>query len=87
MIYRHAPDVTHEISGERAVLLAPDGTTMLTLNPVGSVIWQEINGLSSLEHIAETLTERFVGVTIEQLRTDIEDFIAELVADGLVVVV
>lgn len=82
--WRRADGVVFERSGDRVVLLDRAGTTLVTLNPVGSLIWQELDGRREAAELAAALVDRLTGVTEEQLAGDIDEFLAELGAEGLV---
>ena len=83
---RRAQDVVYEVVAGRAVLIDPAGVELITLNPVGTLVWQALDGDG--EGDAATLTQRllpeFEGVTAEQLERDIEAFLNELLDLGLV---
>lgn len=84
MPYRRAPGVTFEMSGDRAVILDADGSVMTTLNEVGSIIWQELDGERDVTKLAEDLAPRFEDVDTETLEADIEEFAASLLEAGLI---
>ena len=76
--------VNYEASGEGVVILNADGTTLTTLNPIGSVIWRALDGHRDAAALATDLVDELVGVTLEQLTADIESFIASLTDVDLV---
>ena len=80
-----ADDVIFEVTGGRAVLLDGAGAELITLNPVGTVVWQALDGRRSPAALADDLHASFSGVRLDQLTTDITAFVAELRALGLVV--
>lgn len=80
------PDVVSEMSGDRAILLDAAGVELITLNPVGSLIWNSIDGVVSADGLTSVLTAHFPDVSPVQLRTDVDEFIEQLLAAGLVVV-
>jgi len=81
---RRCEGVTFEPSGDRVVILDPDGTVMTTLNPVGSKIWAELDGRRTITELAADLAPRFDGVDEATLATDIADFVESLRESGLV---
>lgn len=86
MAMQRKEGVMFERSGDRAVLLDADGSTLYTLNPVGSLVWHELDGARGASDLAEALAGRFGGtVGIPQLEADISEFLAEMEAEGLVV--
>ena len=80
-----APDVTFELVDGRVVLVDPSGTELITLNPVGSVVWQALDGERDIRSLAADLHVTFAGVTAERLERDLRSYLSELAALGLVV--
>ncbi len=74
-----------EVSGDRAVLLDVAGTELITLNPVGTIVWQALDEPRDAPAVAAHLQERFPDVHVEQLEADAAAFLDELAAAGLVV--
>jgi hypothetical protein len=81
---RRADHVIWEVTGSRAVLLDPDGSELITLNPVGTIVWDAIDGLPP-EAITDLVHPHFEGVTREQLVTDVRAFLDELEELGVIV--
>lgn len=79
--------VTRKIAGE--TILVPirgslaDMQKIFSLNPVGEFIWQEINGDKTLQQISESIQSVF-DVPQEQADADVQDFITELLREGLI---
>lgn len=76
--------VNYEASGDGVVILGAEGSTLTTLNPVGSLIWKALDGRRDAAALAADLLGEFVGVTVEQLTADIESFVASLAEADLV---
>ena len=81
---RRADRVIWEVTGTRAVLLDADGNELITLNPVGTLVWDAIDGLPP-DAIADLIHPRLEGVTREQLATDVRAFLDELEELGVIV--
>ncbi len=81
---RRADHVIWEVTGSRAVLLDQDGSELITLNPVGTLVWGAIDGLPP-DAVADLLHPRLEGVTREQLVVDVREFFAELEELGVIV--
>ncbi len=73
------------MAGERAVLLDAAGRELITLNPVGTMVWNELDGRRDVDTIAADLLPHFTGVDLDVLRADIAAFTDELVTLGLAV--
>lgn len=84
MGFRRSPDVTYEIVDGRAVLVDGAGTELITLNPVGTLVWSALDGERDAAALAGDLVGDLDGVTLAQLETDIVDFLSELASSRLV---
>lgn len=80
--YQQAGGVTAERSGDRVVLLDASGTTLFTLSPVGSLIWEWLPADTGT--ILARLAETFPAVTQEVLASDASRFLDQLGEEGLV---
>jgi hypothetical protein len=87
-IYRHKGEIVlREIAGE--TILVPirgnlaDMRRIFTVNRVGAEMWKEINGKKTLEEIRRILLDRF-ETTPEEVGPDMEEFVQELAAAGLI---
>ncbi|MCB0954026.1 MAG: PqqD family protein [Microthrixaceae bacterium] len=82
--FRIADGVTWDLSEDQVVILDPEGSTMITLNEVGSILWPELDRSGDLATLVEKLRHRFDDVEADQLESDVRDFLDELLAEGLV---
>jgi hypothetical protein len=82
---QRSADVVFDMAGDRAVLLDASGAELITLNPVGSMVWNELDGERGPAELAAALHDRFAGVNLDELRADIAEFLDELAALGLAV--
>ena len=85
MVLKRADSVVYEVVEDRAVLLHPTGKELLTLSVVGSMVWEELAQDGDAHAIAVALLPKFVGVSLEQLEADVQEFLGELAEAGLVV--
>ena len=76
-------DVRTTFTPDGAVLMDIRGGHMITLNPVGSIIWQQLSDGRSAEEIAEHLSSRF-SVPREQTLADVNEFFEKLQAQHLI---
>ena len=67
------------------MLVAPDGTELITLNATGSAVWDALAELDDPTAIAERLHETRPGVALDALEADVRVFLTELEAAALVV--
>ncbi len=83
--YRRAEGMTWDDAGDRAVILDAEGSTLITLNPVGTLVWHELDEPSEATVLVERIAGRFPDVEPQQVRKDVEDFVDILVTEGLLV--
>lgn len=82
---RRSPAVTYEIVDGRAMLIDAAGTEIITLNPVGSLVWSALDGKRDVAALADHLLAALDGVTRVELERDITDFVTELASSQLVI--
>jgi hypothetical protein len=82
---KRADDVIFEVTGGRAVLLDGAGAELITLNPVGTLVWQALDGRRDVTTLARDLQPRFDDVDLDRLTGDIVGFVSELESLGLVI--
>jgi hypothetical protein len=83
MILAKSPKTAWRIIEGEAVILSMDTKVLRGLNPVGSRIWELIDGQRSLEEITGTIVLDF-DVTPADAAQDVRAFIQELLDGGLV---
>jgi hypothetical protein len=83
MPYRVSPRVAHQVVGGEAVLVDLAGARMMGLNATGSLVWSLLPDHDE-EGIARALSERY-DVELPEARKEVRDFLAGLLARGLVV--
>jgi hypothetical protein len=85
MQFRRASGVIYEELDGHAVLLDRNAVRMVTLNPVGTLVWQLLDDDRTSAELVTLLRPKVRGVTVEQLETDVASFMEELVDVGVVV--
>jgi hypothetical protein len=85
MPLQRSPDVTFEVVDGRAILIDGAGKELITLNPVGTLVWNALDGSRDAEGLAGHLLPSLQGVTEEQLTEDIHTFLTELQTAELVI--
>ncbi|QLQ07996.1 MAG: PqqD family protein [Anaerolineae bacterium] len=78
----HHPRGGRVYSGE-AVILSPAENMVCMLNPVGSRIWELVDGVRTVDEIALALTAEF-DVEYAQARHSTQEFLDTLAVKGLV---
>jgi hypothetical protein len=86
MAPKRAPETTYEVVDHQAVIVDPRRAELITLNPVGTVVWERLDGHSDAMAIAAELERsgRFAEVPLATLQEDVIAFIEELTHSGLV---
>jgi Coenzyme PQQ synthesis protein D (PqqD) len=85
MGYRRADGVLSEILDGRAMLVAPDGTELITLNPTGTAVWDALADAGEPSAIAARLHDTRTDVSLDVLEADVLAFLTELEEAALVV--
>ena len=80
---RRAAGVSYEVVNGQAVLIDPDGVELITLNHVGTRVWEQLDGRRGAAELAGDLLASFEGVSREEFERDIAVFLTELREAGL----
>ena len=79
--------VSREVGGETLVVPIRGGVgdldSIFSFNALGSDLWQLLSAGSSIEEMVSWVVERY-EVTVEQASSDIQAFVGELSASGLI---
>jgi len=83
MIVARNPATAWRVIEGEAVILSVDTKVFRGLNPVGSRVWELIDGARTLDEIAAMISREF-DVTPEVAAGDVRAFVEALLAKGLV---
>lgn len=83
MILAKSPTTAWRVIEGEAVILSMDTKVLRGLNPVGSRVWELIDGQRSVEEIVGVIVREF-DVSHEAAAGDVGSFIQELLDRGLV---
>jgi hypothetical protein len=83
--YQQCPGATSETVDGEAVIVDPAGTELITLNPVGSLVWNELREPHETPELVAIVSEHFADVARDVLERDIAAFVQELRDAGLVI--
>lgn len=78
-----APDVLFRLVGDEGVLVNLKTERYLGLNPVGTRMWNVLGSAASIQAAYDALLQEY-EVEPAQLRTDLEEFIDQLLAQKLI---
>jgi hypothetical protein len=79
---RRSPDVAWQSIGDETVVMDLAGRRVLGLNPTGGLVWSLLEELDETS-LAGAVAERF-SVEPARAREDVREFLASLLARGLV---
>jgi hypothetical protein len=82
-VFMPGPDVTSTVLDEEAVLLNLANGVYYSLNPVGTVVWEQLTGSRPLEEVLEAVCRQF-AVTEEAARRDLVALVSRLRDEGLI---
>ncbi|MBD3219673.1 PqqD family peptide modification chaperone [bacterium] len=69
--------------GDETLILTESGDEILTLNEVGSFIWEQLNGQHTLSDVLDILCAEY-EVSREEAEADLAAFMGELAEHGLI---
>lgn len=76
------PRAAWRVYDGRAVIVSPEDSRLHTLNEVGTVVWQAADGRTPVEEIVALVCREF-DVTADRAAADVDAFVDQLVARGL----
>jgi hypothetical protein len=78
-----SPDFCVRKIDDETMFLTESGDEIITLNEVGSFIWEQIDGQHSLADVLDILCDEF-EVSRDEAAADLEAFVVQLQDHGLV---
>jgi len=84
-ITRATEVAARSLDGEM-MIMSGKNSTLFTLNPVGTIIWQSADGKTTLEEIVENRICAEFEVNPEEALKDAESFVNDLASHGIIVV-
>ena len=64
--------------------MSADGVDIITLNPVGTIVWTLLDVVRDRAAVVDGLAAEFPGRDRTELENDVTEFLAELMSGGLV---
>jgi len=80
---RISKSIRMTVTQDGAVLMDFQRGSMLTLNPTGTIIWQQLSDGSSPSQVADHLASKF-AIPHEQASADVNEFLEQLQAQHLI---
>jgi hypothetical protein len=78
--------VAARMLGDEMVIMSAKDSTLFTLNPVGTVIWNAADGQITLEQIVEQRVCAEFDIQREEAMADAQGFVGQLVEHGILVI-
>lgn len=83
MIYKRMAGLPWQMIDDKAVIIDPQSQKVHELNEVGSVIWQNLDGVQDIHALSEMLKNDFECETA-MVSSDILEFCEGLAEEGIV---
>ena len=77
------PDVLFRAMADGAVLFSSRDEVYFGLNAVGARVWELLAPSSTLDDVCDALQREYPDAAPELIRADVEELVAQLVANGL----
>jgi Coenzyme PQQ synthesis protein D (PqqD) len=81
-----SPTIASRHLGDETIIMSTIDSTLFSLNPTGTAIWEAADGNTPLSSIIEQKVCTAFDVSVEQAHTDAMEFIGRLVEHGILVV-
>lgn len=75
--------MTYEVVDRKAMLIDRDGREILTLNPVGTLVWESLDGTRTPDGIVSAVCAAFPDAPRNTVEADVHAFIDDLRTSGL----
>lgn len=79
----HPQVATRTVDGEAVIVLADSGQVNV-LNPVGTRMWELMDGKRNIQQIVDAICEEF-DVSEEEAKRDVEEFLQQLINANAIV--
>ena len=84
LLVRNPDVVLREEDPDGALLFNPDTNQIRVINTTGLFIWNHCDGTRNLSAIVTALKETFDGVPEQEVNTQVNEFIADMRANGFI---
>ena len=84
MSWSRDPGVVSDVIEGKAVLVDAAGRELITLNSVGTIVWEALDGRRDVAGLCDVVAARYPSTPRTQVETDVGSFLAELSGLGLV---
>jgi hypothetical protein len=77
------PQVVSDVVAGKAVLVDPAGRELITLNSVGTLVWEALDGTRDRAELSRVVAARHPSTPAAQVDADVRAFLDELGGLGL----
>lgn len=81
-----SPATAARLLGAETIIMSTLDSTLFSLNPTGSIIWEAANGTTRLASIVKDRVCTEFDVTAEQAHADALEFVSSLAEHGILLV-
>src|SRR5271155_3627241 len=81
-----SPRIAARMLGEEMLVMAGQGSTLFTLNPTATILWQAADGVTALDEIVERRICSEFEVKPEEAMRDAQSLAEDLAKHGILVV-
>ncbi len=81
-----SPRIAARMLGEEMLVMSGQGSTLFTLNPTATILWQAADGATPLDEIVERRICSEFEVQPEEAKRDAEVLAAELAGHGILLI-
>jgi hypothetical protein len=83
LVLNRSPDAAYRVYDGQATIVLPSQAAVHVLNPIGSFIWESLDGRASLSQILERVLDEY-DITRDAAETDLRQFVTALLDQGMV---
>jgi len=78
-----SPEAAWRVIEGEALIITPRESTLHSLNPVGTSIWEHADGRTRVSEIVDAITEEF-DVDRARAEEDVKEFLQQLLEQGII---
>ena len=86
-VFRRSPNATHQTVAREAILIDLNTGSYYSLNETGTWLWEHLDGKHTIGELAvELATACDIPDQVDMVQQDLNDLVANLLKEGLVIV-
>jgi hypothetical protein len=86
MYIARSPRIAARMLGEEMLVMSGQGSTLFTLNPTATILWQAADGATPLDEIVERRICSGFDVELEEAQRDAEELAETLAKHGILLI-